>query len=794
MRHNRIGRVVLPVLMALGGIVGLVAALLAPGMWGSRVSTAHAQGSGTVRYVAITGNDASNDCTNAGNPCRTIQHAVDVAQPGDEIRVAAGTYTDLSARPAPPGYGGVAPGGVITQVVYITKSVTIRGGYSPGQWNTSDPQANPTVLNAQQKGRGMVIAGEITPTVEGLQIVAGRAISAGGGIYVLSATATLQDNVIYNNAAISGTGGGIFMSAADQSILVNNEVYSNVAELGGGLAASGGLTVTIQGNKIYDNRAGTNGGGVSLGAGGSYYFRNNHVYGNQATNGNGGGVNIAAVGTFVSTTNNLVHDNVAGTAGGGIDVLAVYGVAQFSGDSIYANKAITGGGLHAAMILGVANLVDVRLHDNRAQQGGGGAYLSGGFSASALTGTHVYSNSAGWDGGGIFFNFGGTVDLYGNYVYGNQAGRDGGGIFSSLGLADLNSTNDVVAGNQAGRFGSGMALNADGSSDIRVKHATIARNTGGDGSGIHVAMTSTVQVSNTIIVSHTVGITVAPNSKATLQNTLWATGTAWANLTDWAGKGTINTIANYGGDPKFVAPERYDYHIKAGSAAIDQGTNAGVTTDIDAQTRDASPDLGADEYPASCTPPTSVTITGPVTTTVKSAAAFTATVDPSNTSPALGYMWQATEQSSVTHPNSTSPKDTVLFTWNVTGTKMITVTTWNACGTVQATRTITVEAAATANPPGSVTLSGPMTATVGTPTTFTATVPTTSTTPITYTWQATGQSSVVHTGGVNDTVVFTWTTAGTKTITVTAANAAGSATATRTVTVMGRIYLPLVRR
>ncbi|HHH40985.1 MAG TPA: hypothetical protein ENK56_03150, partial [Chloroflexi bacterium] len=461
---------------------------------------------------------------------------------------------------------------------------------------------------------------------------------------------------------------------------------------GGGLATSGGLTVTIQGNKIYDNRAGNNGGGGFFGAGGSYYFRDNDVYGNQAPDGNGGGMSIVAVVTYVSATNNLVHDNLAGTAGGGIDVVAIIGGAEFSGDSVYANKAITGGGLHAAMFFGVANLVDVRLYDNQAQQSGGGAFLSGGFAASALTGTHVYSNSAGWDGGGMFFNFGGSVDLYGNYVYGNRAGRDGGGVFSSLGSADLNSTNDVVAGNQAGQFGSGMALNADEQSDILVKHATIARNTGGDGSGIHAALSSTVQVSNTIIVSHAVGITVAQGCKATLQNTLWASGTAWANLTNWAGGGTINTISNYGGDPKFVAPDLYDYHIMAGSAARDQGMDAGVNTDIDRQARPqgAAPDLGADEYPASCTAPTSITVSGPATVTVGTVNPFTATVDPADATPALTYLWERTGASSLLHPNSLAVTDTAHLTWDAVGTQRITVTVYNPCGTAQASREVTV--------------------------------------------------------------------------------------------------------
>ena len=51
------------------------------------------------------------------------------------------------------------------------------------------------------------------------------------------------------------------------------------------------------------------------------------------------------------------------------------------------------------------------------------------------------------------------------------------------------------------------------------------------------------------------------------------------------------------GDPAFVDSEGGDYHIGPGSAAIDAGADAGVTTDIDGDQRPAGPlpDVGADE-------------------------------------------------------------------------------------------------------------------------------------------------------------------------------------------------------
>jgi hypothetical protein len=47
-----------------------------------------------------------------------MQYAVDQVSDGDEIRVAAGIYTGISARAD------------VTQVVYISKTVTVRGGYT----------------------------------------------------------------------------------------------------------------------------------------------------------------------------------------------------------------------------------------------------------------------------------------------------------------------------------------------------------------------------------------------------------------------------------------------------------------------------------------------------------------------------------------------------------------------------------------------------------------------------------------------------------------------------------------
>jgi hypothetical protein len=84
----------------------------------------------------------------------------------------------------------------------------------------------------------------------------------------------------------------------------------------------------------------------------------------------------------------------------------------------------------------------------------------------------------------------------------------------------------------------------------------------------------------------------------------------------------------------------------------------------------------------------------------------------------------------------------------------------------------------------SVIISGPLTGTVNTSHPFTATIiPATATEPISYVWQATGQSPIVNTGGLSDTVSFAWSVTGRQTITVTATNPDGVVTDTHVITI-----------
>lgn len=101
-----------------------------------------------------------------------------------------------------------------------------------------------------------------------------------------------------------------------------------------------------------------------------------------------------------------------------------------------------------------------------------------------------------------------------------------------------------------------------------------------------------------------------------------------------------------------------------------------------------------------------------------------------------------------------------------------------------------------ASPVISATIDGPASGQPGVGYAFSAAVlPLTAGQPITYRWETAGQPPITHTGGLTDTVVFSWPDLGTKTITLTVSNSQGQPlVVSHTIEIGLPVYLPVVRR
>ncbi|MBR0067564.1 MAG: hypothetical protein IJQ00_08200, partial [Kiritimatiellae bacterium] len=255
---------------------------------------------GTLYVDAANGMDAPDYGYSSATPVKTIQRAIDMANPsGDTILVAPGTYAPFSVL----SHSGIAikstDGAAVTIVdgegkercatfenayTMTIEGFTLRNGHATNDSPGSDPSNGGGVCYATVKQcvivdcvadsdgggtYGCVIfdssISDCTATGSGGGI-SGVILSGSGGTYHFNRAV---DCTIFGNRA-SGDGGGV-----DSSDLIRCIVSNNVsAMLGGGALARG----IVEDCTICCNKAFAGGGAFTWGG----TFRNCDIYGNEA--------------------------------------------------------------------------------------------------------------------------------------------------------------------------------------------------------------------------------------------------------------------------------------------------------------------------------------------------------------------------------------------------------------------------------------------------------------------------------------------------------------------------------
>ena len=159
----------------------------------------------------------------------------------------------------------------------------------------------------------------------------------------------------------------------------------------------------------------------------------------------------------------------------------------------------------------------------------------------------------------------------------------------------------VGAGDSPGGKGNGITIAE--ATNIKLLHNTIVDS---EGTGIDVAQIATeVLLQGNLVVgsgadAHEVSVSNSGNVTVS-HNLFWGSD----------GPGTVEGVADLSSlcptclnaDPIFVDRDGHDFHLAAGSPAIDAGESVGeVVTDLEGAVRDAIPDLGALEFVSSTKP------------------------------------------------------------------------------------------------------------------------------------------------------------------------------------------------
>ena len=523
-------------------------------------------------YVATTGSD-SYSCTTALKPCEHIQAAIDRADSGDTINIAAGTYlepltiadlnltlkgqsaanTFLDGNSLQPvlavlrnslssltitvsdvtiqrGKAALGAGISTEDNVYLTvnnsnivsNTATFGGGiFNQGilTLNNVTLRGNAATTDNSSEGGAIWNTGFINMT--GV-ILTDNTARRGGAISSIN-TLTITNSTINNNRAIGQYGGGIYNRTNTSRLTLNNSLVSGNQSIGtdGGGIFNDGILVS-NGSVISGNLALGNGGGI-FNNGSGHVTLSNVAFNNNQSQGNGGGFYSNGDAAFVGL---LASGNQALLAGGGLYNDAS-GNLDINTSTVVNNTAANqqGGGISN---LGALTVTQSSLTDNVASASqGGGLYTNG---DATVVGTSVSRNRASQAGGGLYNTAIGQLNIETSSVVSNTAsGAGGGGGIGNLGALVVNQSSLIY---NVATTAPGGGLNNTGTAQLT--NATVSDNSATAGGGVqNGGGTLSIQFS-----------TISTNTTPSLNRVAGSVSVSNSLLVQYTGSACSGTIAS----------------------------------------------------------------------------------------------------------------------------------------------------------------------------------------------------------------------------------------------------------
>ncbi|RKY19238.1 MAG: hypothetical protein DRP63_00955, partial [Planctomycetota bacterium] len=440
-------------------------------------------------YVDATNGSDSNSGTSWSDAFKTIAHALDVAQDGETILVADGTYYE-------------------DNLDFQGKKIHLKSGNGPTN----------CIIDCQQLGRAFHFhSGETADSIlEGFTIQNGRVEDTHGGAIVCenNSSPTITNCVFEDNEAADTNGswdnedGGAICCDQSSPTVVNCTFSGNSADEDGGAIycydSSPTITnCTFSGNSAYDGGAiccdsssptisnCTFSGNSATGAyatggaiccyGSSPTIQNCTFSGNSADYYSGGAIfcwggAIYCVSSSPTLTNCTFSDNSADDAGG-----AIYcdSSSPTITDCTFSSNSAGNGGAISCSDYSSPSITNCAFNGNSAKNEDGGAIRCC-ESSPTITNCTFSGNSADDDGGAICCKNNSSLTITNCTFSGNSADDDGGAIDCDYDSSPT-ITNCTFSNNSAEYCGGAICCHDNSSPTIA--NCTFSGNSAGNGSG-----------------------------------------------------------------------------------------------------------------------------------------------------------------------------------------------------------------------------------------------------------------------------------------------------------------------